>query len=70
MASQLLRAFREILNIDAAAGARHVDAGHAPIEDMQHGQEKGQGRQVLTPEAAIRGMDSRRLPRDYDEMWG
>jgi hypothetical protein len=53
-------------NMGSAFGANAVDEINAP-EGPEHGQEKGQGRQVLTPEAAVRlGGDSRRLPPDYD----
>jgi hypothetical protein len=71
MTALLTSKFLEILNMGVASGASHEHEDHAP-EGLNHeGQEKGQGRQVLNPEAAVRlGGDSRRLPRDYDgEFW-
>lgn len=70
MTSLLKSKFLEILNMGVASGATGAHEDHAP-EGNQDGEEKGQGRQVLTPEAAVRySGDSRRLPRDYDgEVW-
>jgi hypothetical protein len=66
MTALLASKFLEILNMGVASGANYAHEDNAP-EGLKHeGQEKGQGRQVLNPEAAIRG-DSRRLPRGFDE---
>ena len=70
MTALLASKFLEILNMGVSSGATSAHEDHAPEGLTHEGQEKGQGRQVLTPEAAIRGLDSRRLPRDYDgEFW-
>jgi hypothetical protein len=69
MTTLLASKFLEILNMGVASGATGAHEDHAPEGLTHEGQEKGQGRQVLTPEAAIRG-DSRRLSRDFPEWDG
>jgi hypothetical protein len=70
MTALLTSKFLEILNMGVASGASYAHEDYAPEGLSHEGQEKGQGRQVLSPEAAVRFMDSRRLPRDYDgEFW-
>ena len=67
MSDLLLNRFLDILNMGVTSGAVSTHEDHAPKEGLNHeGQEKGQGRQVLTGTAAVQGMDSRRLPPDYD----
>jgi len=71
MTALIASKFLEILNMGVSSGATGAHEDYAPEGLTHEGQEKGrQGRQVLTPEAAIRGLDSRRLPRDFDgEVW-
>ncbi len=71
MSDLLMNRFLEILNMGVASGATHTHEDHAPEGPSNEGQEKGQGRQVLTDKAAVRLVwDSRRLPRDRDgEGW-
>ena len=71
MSDLLINRFLEILNMGVASGATHVHEDHAPTEGAEHGQEKGQGRQVLTDKAAVRLVwDSRRLPPNFEgEGW-
>ena len=68
MTALLASKFLEILNMGVASGATHAHEDHAPEGLTHEGQEKGQGRQVLIPKAAVLSVsNSRRLPRDYNE---
>ncbi len=71
MSDLLLNRFLDILNTGVTSGAVTTREDHAPEGKNDEGQEKGQGRQVLISEPAVRLVwDSRRLPRDHDgEGW-